>query len=265
MSARAVDLVADLGEGFGAYTMGDDSALLDIVTSANLACGFHAGDPRIMHDTVQRCVQKGVAVGAHPSFPDLVGFGRRAMDLTAHEVRTDVLYQVGALSAFAAYHGTRLTHVAPHGRLGNLVATRADYAEAVADAVAGLDPNLIVLAQEGELSQAARERGLRVGIVGIADRAYQDDGTLVPRSRPGAVLHDPAQIAERTVRMVLEGLIETVSGKDIPVVADTILLHGDNTAAVELARRIRRDLVDAGIEIKPLAQVLAAKPSQAVS
>jgi len=141
--------------------MGDDSALLDIVTSANVACGFHAGDPRIMHDTVRRCVQRGVAFGAHPSFPDLVGFGRRAMDLTAHEVRTEVLYQVGALSAFAAYHGTRLTHVAPHGRLGNLVATRADYAEAVADAVAGFDRNIIVLAQDGELNRAARERGLQ--------------------------------------------------------------------------------------------------------
>jgi len=259
MGAHAVDLAADLGEGFGTYSMGDDAALLEIVTSANVACGFHAGDPRIMNDTVRRCVERGVGVGAHPSFPDLVGFGRRAMDLTAHEVRTDVLYQVGALSAFAAYHGTRLAHVAPHGRLGNLVATRADYAEAVADAVAGLDRDLIVLAQEGELSRAARQRGLRVGIVGIADRAYQDDGTLLPRSQPGAVLHDPAQIAERTVRMVLDGVIETVSGKDIAVAADTVLLHGDNPVAVELARRIRRELVDAGVEIKPLDQVLAAR------
>lgn len=265
MGAHAVDLVADLGEGFGDYTVGDDSALLDIVTSANLACGFHAGDPRIMHDTVQGCVRRGVNVGAHPSFPDLVGFGRRAMDLTAHEVRTDVLYQVGALSAFAAYHETRVKHVAPHGRLGNLVATRADYAEAVADAIAGFDRDLIVLAQEGELSRAARERGLQVGIVGIADRAYLDDGTLVPRSRPGAVLHDPAQIAERTVRMVTDGVIETVSGKDIAIEADTVLLHGDNGAAVELARRIKRDLVDAGIVIKPLDEVLAGKTGRAGS
>lgn len=259
MGAHAVDLVADVGEGFGDYTMGDDSALLDIVTSANLACGFHGGDPRIMHDTVQGCVRKGVSVGAHPSFPDLVGFGRRAMDLTAHEVRTDVLYQVGALSAFAAYHGTKLRHVAPHGRLGNLVATRPDYAAAVADAIAGFDRDLIVLAQEGELSRAARQRGLRVGIVGIADRAYLDDGTLVPRSRPGAVLHDPAQIATRTVRMVTDGVIETVTGQDIPVEADTILLHGDNSAAVEVARRIKRELLEAGVEIQPLDHVLATK------
>lgn len=265
MGTRTVDLVADLGEGFGSYTMGDDSALLDIITSANIACGFHAGDPRIMHDTVRNCAERGVAVGAHPSFPDVVGFGRRAMELTAHEVRTDVLYQIGALSAFAAYHGTTLTHVAPHGRLGNLVATRADYAEAVADAVAGFDRNLIVLAQDGELSRAARERGLRVGIVGIADRAYEDDGTLVPRSRPGAVLHDPARIAERTVRMVAEGVIETVGGRDIPVNADTVLLHGDNPAAVELARRIRRELAGAGIEIKPLGAAPARASGGAVS
>jgi UPF0271 protein len=259
MSSYAVDLVADLAEGFGDYTMGNDSALLDLVTSANLACGFHAGDPRIMHETVHGCVRRGVNVGAHPGFPDLVGFGRRTMELTAHEVRTDVLYQIGALSAFAAYHGTTVTHVAPHGRLGNLVATRADYAEAVADAIAGYDPNLIILAQDGELSRAARERGLRVGIVGIADRAYLDDGTLVRRGEPGAVLHDPGQIAERTVRMVTDGLIETVSGKDIEIEADTILLHGDNREAVELAQRIKSDLERAGVAIEPLDQVLAAK------
>lgn len=259
MGTQTVDLVADLAEGFGDYTMGDDSALLDLVTSANLACGFHAGDPRIMHRTVQECVQRGVAVGAHPGFPDLVGFGRRTMELTEHEVRTDVLYQLGALSAFAAYHGTKVTHVAPHGRLGNLVATRADYAEAVADAAAGFDPALIILAQEGELSRAARERGLTVGIVGIADRAYLDDGTLVRRGQPGAVLHDPGQIAERTVRMVTDGLIETVSGNDIAINADTVLLHGDNREAVELAQRIKQDLQAAGVEIRPLGQVLAAK------
>src|SRR6266542_4675761 len=177
--AQLVDLVADLGEGFGAYTMGDDEALLDVLTSANIACGFHAGDPRIMDDTVRECVRRGVAVGAHPSFPDLVGFGRRAMDLSPGEVRTDVLYQVGALQAFAVAHGTHVQHVAPHGRLGNLVAVRQDYADAVTDAVVSVDPTLIVLAQDGALADAARAKGLRVGIVGIADRAYRDDGTLV--------------------------------------------------------------------------------------
>ena len=262
MNRIAVDLVADLGEGFASYTVGDDEALLEIVTSANIACGFHAGDPRIMHDTVRRCAERGVAVGAHPSFPDLVGFGRRAMDLTIEEVMTDVLYQIGALSAFAAYHGCRLRHVAPHGRLGNLVAIRRDYAEAVADAVAGFDSELIVLAQEGELSKAARSRGLRVGIVGIADRAYQPDGTLVPRTMPGAVLHDPGEIADRTVRMVTEGVLRSVSGEDIPVEADTILLHGDNHAAVQLAQRIKAALLVAGVQIKPLAEILDQESAQ---
>ena len=253
---HTVDLVADLGEGFGAYTMGDDEALLDVLTSANVACGFHAGDPRIMDATVRHCVRRGVAVGAHPSFPDLVGFGRRAMDLTPDEVRTDVLYQVGALQAFAAAHGTRVQHVAPHGRLGNLVAVRPDYAAAVTDAVASLDPSLIVLAQDGELADAARARGLRVGIVGIADRAYRDDGTLVPRSEPGAVIHDEAEIAERTVRMVTEGVIRSVGGRDLPVRCDTVLLHGDTPGSVALAHRIRDELLAADIKITALTDVL---------
>ncbi|WP_210587001.1 LamB/YcsF family protein [Streptomyces sp. GESEQ-35] len=254
-----VDLVADLGEGFGAYTMGDDEALLEMLTSANVACGFHAGDPRIMDATVRHCVEKQVAVGAHPSFPDLVGFGRRAMDLTPEEVRTDVLYQVGALQAFAVAHGTRVHHVAPHGRLGNLVAVRADYARAVVDAVASLDESLIVLAQDGELADAARARGLRVGIVGIADRAYRYDGTLVPRSEPGAVIHDPDEVARRTLRMVSEGLIRSVDGKDIPVTCDTVLLHGDSPGAIALAGRIREQLLAAGVEITPLDKVLSGK------
>ncbi|MFD1213207.1 LamB/YcsF family protein [Arthrobacter sp. GCM10027362] len=254
-----IDLVADLGEGFGTYTLGNDRDLLEIVSSANIACGFHAGDPDIMDATVAECVRRGVGIGAHPSFPDLRGFGRRTMDLSADEVRTDVLYQLGALSAFAAVHGTRVSHIAPHGRLGNLVATRGDYAAAVADAAAGVDDSLIVVAQEGELAKAARSRGLRVGLVGIADRAYQEDGTLVPRAQPGAVLHDPREIVERTVRMVCEGVISTVSGADIDIAADTVLLHGDNPGAVELARLIRSELTAAGVRIAPLGEVLAEK------
>ncbi|KAA5830615.1 5-oxoprolinase subunit PxpA [Saccharopolyspora hirsuta] len=254
-----VDLVADLGEGFGAYTAGDDEALLDVLTSANIACGFHAGDPRTMDATVRSCARRGISPGAHPSFPDLVGFGRRAMELTADEVRTDVLYQIGALQAFAAAHGTRVNHVAPHGRLGNLVATRADYAAAVADAVAAVDPGLIVLAQDGELAEAARARGLPVGIVGIADRAYADDGTLVPRAQPGAVLHDAAEIAERTVRMVTEGVIDSVGGEAIPVECDTVLLHGDSPGAVAVARTVREQLLAAGVTIAPLPEVLDRK------
>lgn len=253
---RRVDLVADLGESFGSWTMGDDSALLSVLSSANVACGFHAGDPRTMDKTVRECVSRGVGIGAHPSFPDLVGFGRRAMDLTADEVRTDTLYQIGALSAFAAAHGTGLAHVAPHGRLGNLVAVREDYATAVVQAVQAFDPSLIVLAQAGELYDAARAAGLDVAVVGIADRAYEDDGTLVPRSQPGAVIHDPQEVCARTVRMVTEGVISSLNGVDIPVVCDTVLLHGDNPGAVELARSIRSSLEAADVEIRPLRECL---------
>lgn len=248
--ARTVDLVADLGEGYGDWKMGDDEALLGIVTSANVACGFHAGDPRTMDRTVAECVRRGVRVGAHPSFPDRVGFGRRSMDLTAAEVRTDVVYQMGALTGFAAYHGTHLAHIAPHGRLGNLVATRPDYAAAVVDAVAHVDPSLRILAQDGELADAARAAGLAVGIVGIADRAYEDDGTLVPRSQPGAVIHDAAEIAARTVRMVQDGMIDSRNGVGIPVTVDTVLLHGDTPAAVDLATLIRSELENAGVCIE---------------
>ncbi|MES4902488.1 MULTISPECIES: 5-oxoprolinase subunit PxpA [unclassified Streptomyces] len=262
---NTVDLVADLGEGFGAYTMGDDEALLSVLTSANIACGFHAGDPRIMDATVRHCAERGVAVGAHPSFPDLAGFGRRAMDLTPDEVRTDTLYQIGALQAFAAAHGTRVRHVAPHGRLGNLVAVRQDYAAAVADAVASLDGSLIVLAQDGALAEAARARGLRVGIVGIADRAYRDDGTLVPRGEPGAVLHDEGEIAARTVRMVTEGVVRGVGGRDIPVACDTVLLHGDTPGAIALAHRVREELLAAGVRIAPLTEVLDARAGRAAA
>ncbi|HKT58275.1 MAG TPA: 5-oxoprolinase subunit PxpA [Microbacterium sp.] len=246
---RRIDLVADLGESFGDWKMGDDDALLEIITSANVACGFHAGDPRVMDRTVAECVRRGVAIGAHPSFPDLVGFGRRTMDLTGYEVRTDVVYQLGALSAVASYHGARVVHVAPHGRLGNLVAVRQDYADAVVDAITHVDPGLRVLAQDGCLADASRAAGVRVGVVGIADRAYRDDGTLVPRSEPGAVIHDAALIAERTVRMVAEGVIESANGVDLPVTVDSVLLHGDNPGAVELARLLRAELEAAGVEI----------------
>lgn len=253
---RRIDLVADLGEGFGPWRMGDDEALLDVLTSANIACGFHAGDPDIMAATVRSCVQRGIGIGAHPSFPDLRGFGRREMTLSADEVRNDMIYQLGALQGFAAHAGSRVEHFAPHGRLGNLVATRADYAEAVVDAVRGIDPELIILAQDGELADAARAAGLRVGIVGIADRAYEDDGTLVRRTEPGAVIHDPDEIRARTIRMVVEGVIVSRNGVDIPVACDTVLVHGDTAGAVQLARSLRKGLEEAGVEIARLADVV---------
>jgi len=254
-----VDLVADLGEGFGDWTMGDDASLLEIVTSANVACGFHAGDPRIMDATARACAERGIQIGAHPSFPDLVGFGRRDMDLTSNEVRTDVLYQVGALSAFAAAHGTKVQHVAPHGRLGNLVAVRPDYAKAVCDAVCAVDDSLIVVAQDGELANEARRRGLRVAIVGIVDRAYRADGTLVPRSEPGAVIHDLDTLVARAIRIATDSTLEAVDGTVLQVQADSLLLHGDNAGAVATARAIRNGLTAAGIAVAPMAAVLASR------
>ena len=232
--------------------MGDDAALLEVVSSANIACGFHAGDPRIMDRTVADCVARGVNIGAHPSFPDLVGFGRRTVDATAEEVRTDVTYQLGALQAFARAHGTRVSHLAPHGRLGNLVAVREDYARAVVDAVERVDPDLIVLAQDGQLAERAAAAGLPVAIVGIADRAYRKDGTLVPRTEDGAVVTDGREIARRAVRMVREGVVETIDGNDLPVRADTILLHGDSAEAVSTSRTVREALEAADVTVTPL-------------
>lgn len=252
MANARVDLVADLGESYGAYAMGDDDALLEIVTSANIACGFHAGDPRVMDRTVAECVRRGVGIGAHPSFPDMVGFGRRAMDLSPDEVRTDILYQLGALDAFARAHGTRVTHLCPHGRLGNLVIVRPDYAEAMVQAIQQFDPSIVLFTQAGEVVPRASRAGIRVAYVGAVDRSYEDDGTLTPRSVPGAVLHDPDEIAARTVKLVTEGVLVSRQGTPLEVRADTVLLHGDGPGAVELARRIRSDLEAAGVEISPL-------------
>lgn len=256
--AITVDLVADMGESFGAYTMGDDDALLDIVSSANIACGFHAGDPRVMDRTVRECSARGVGVGAHPSFPDLVGFGRRTMELAPDEVRTDILYQLGALSAFAAAYGTRVTHLCPHGRLGNLVITRPDYARAMAEAVHQFDPRIILFTQAGEVVPVAEELGLRIAMVGAVDRSYEDDGTLTPRSIPGAVLHDADQIVARTVRMVTEGTVLSRGGLELPIVCDTVLVHGDEPDALALARRIRTELEGAGVTIAPIHETLGS-------
>jgi UPF0271 protein len=258
---RMVDLSADIGESFGSWRMGEDRAILRSLTSANVACGFHAGDPRVMSESVLACVEHGVAVGAHPGFADLVGFGRRAIDMSAEEVRTDVLYQIGALAAFAKAAGTALTHVSPHGRLGNLVVSDEHYARPVAEAVEAVDPTLIVVTYSGALERLARERGLRVGLLGFADRAYEDDGTLVSRKEPGAVLHDPDVIAERALSMVTTGTVTSRTGREVAVEVDSILLHGDNEASVAGARQLRNGLEDAGVLVVPLADVLAAKPA----
>lgn len=250
---QSLDIVSDLGEGFGSYQIADDDSLLKIVSSANIACGFHAGDPRTMASTVQKCILNNVAIGAHPSFPDRVGFGRRGMDLSALEVETDMLYQIGALSGFTKVFGGKLQHVTPHGKLGNFVVEDAKYANAVAEAIAKFDDSLIVVTLPGELAEAAKKKGLQIAYTIFADRAYNDDGSLVSRSHEGAVLHDSDTITKRVIRMVKEGKVTSITGQDIDVNGSSLLLHGDTAGSVQMAKEIKSALIANEIVIKNLA------------
>ncbi len=255
-----VDLNCDLGESFGRYSLGDDEAMLRVVTSANVACGLHAGDPWVMKQTVALAAQHHVAIGAHPGYPDLQGFGRRAMNLSPDELETFVLYQIGALAGFAQAAGAPLVHIKPHGALYNTIARNSDLAAAVAKAIAAFDPNLIVVTLPGSaMAQAARTVGLKVALEGFADRAYQADGHLVPRSEPGAVIHDPDKAAERVVRMVTRGEVETIDGKIISLHIDTLCIHGDTPGAPHIAANLRAALEAAGVEVVPIAQVLSSE------
>ncbi len=248
-----IDLNADMGESFGAYTLGDDDALLQSVTSANIACGFHAGDPSTMARAVASCAARGVALGAHPGLPDLAGFGRRALAVTPAEVRDLVTYQVGALAAFAARHGQRLQHVKPHGALYNMAERDPAIAAAIAQATSEADAALILMGLSGgRLVAAGRELGLRVTQEVFADRSYAPDGTLTPRGLPGAVLHDSAQVAARIVRLVTEGKIAASDGSELVPIADTICLHGDSPAAAGLAAAVRKALEAVGVAVRPL-------------
>lgn len=255
--SRLIDLSADVGEGYGSWQMGDDARLLESLSSANVACGFHAGDPVTLRRTVGLCRDRGVAVGAHPSFPDRVGFGRRTMQMSAEELFCDVVYQLGALAGFAKAAGVPVQHVSPHGRLGNLVVEDEAYAAPVLDAICAVDEELVVVTYSGVLEQLARDRGVRVGLMAFPDRGYEDDGTLVSRQQPDAVLHDADVIAQRARRMVEEGVVETRSGRTIELDFQTILLHGDNAESVDAALHVRRVLESSGVTIAPLAEVLA--------
>lgn len=249
-----MDINSDLGESFGAWRMGDDAALLDIVTSANVACGFHAGDPAGILDTVRAAAERGVAVGAHVGYPDLVGFGRRNMDPTSRELTADVMYQIGALQGLAAAAGTRVRYVKPHGALYNTIAHDARQADAVMDALLALDAGLALVALAGTpLIERARARGLAVVCEAFADRSYNDDGTLVSRRLPGAVLHDPDVIAERMLHLVRHGEIKAVSGKQVALQADSICVHGDSPGAVQIARALRQRLEREGVALQPFA------------
>ncbi|MBI3503208.1 MAG: LamB/YcsF family protein [Proteobacteria bacterium] len=246
-----VDLNSDLGESFGAWNMGDDDAMLDIVTSANVACGFHAGDPDIMLKTVARAKAHGVAIGAHPGFHDLQGFGRRQIHgLSAREIEALIAYQIGALQGIAATAGHRVTHVKAHGALSNMAMFDDGMATAIARAVRAVDPALaFVVIPLTALERAGQAANLPLVREIYADRAYEDDGTLVPRRKQGAVLHDPGAVAERVRQMVEEKAIVGVGGRRLPVSIDTVCIHGDSPGAVEMARAVRRRLEAAGIRI----------------
>ncbi len=247
-----IDINSDLGEGFGRYRCGDDGALLGIVTSANVACGFHAGDPEIMAQTFTVAKQRGVAVGAHAGFPDLWGFGRRPIPFSAGEIERLVAYQIGAAMALASYAGHRITHVNAHGTLANLAETEPDVADAVARAIRAVDRNLAALTiARSEQVRAAERAGLRAFSQIYADRAYTEQGTLVPRSEPGAVIHDAAEAAKRVVAMVEAGALITVSGARLKTPIDSVCVHGDSPHAIDTARTVRQALERAGATVAP--------------
>jgi 5-oxoprolinase (ATP-hydrolysing) subunit A len=246
-----IDLNGDVGESFGAYEMGHDAALIPILTSANIACGFHAGDPGVMRATVALAREHGIAVGAHPGFPDLVGFGRREMKATPREVEDLVAYQIGALAAIAAAQGVTLAHVKPHGALYNMAAREMDLADAIARAIAAVDSTLKLFGLPGSKSlEAAQRHHVQIVSEAFADRAYRRDGSLVPRSEPGAVIDDEEIVVARAVAIARERMVIAADGTRVPLEVQTICVHGDTTGAAVLASRIRRALGDAGIQVR---------------
>ncbi|VVO90014.1 hypothetical protein PS838_02259 [Pseudomonas fluorescens] len=249
-----IDINSDLGESFGAWSMGDDAAMLDVVTSANVACGFHAGDPAGILRTLKAAAAKNVTIGAHVAYPDKVGFGRRNMDVASDELTADVIYQIGALQGLAKAAGTCVRYVKPHGALYNTIAHDRRQALAVIEAIRAIDANLILVALAGSsLIELARNEGLQCIAEAFADRAYTPQGTLVSRREPGAVLHDPELVAQRMLRLVEDGTIEAIDGSLTRIQADSICVHGDSPAAVEMARELRRVLEQANMTLQSFA------------
>jgi 5-oxoprolinase (ATP-hydrolysing) subunit A len=252
MATTSIDLNADLGEGFGRWTLGDDDAMLDTVTSANVACGFHAGDPSSLLAVLRSAASRGVVVGAHVAYRDLAGFGRRYVDASIAELTADVVYQIGALQALATAAGTTVAYVKPHGALYNTIATGHDHARAVIDAVTAVDASLPLVALAGSpLVPIARAAGLRVVAEAFADRGYTPDGSLVSRRMAGAVLTDDDEIARRMVDLVDSGSITAVDGSRVTIEAESICVHGDSPGAVASAQAVRRALEDAGLVVAP--------------
>lgn len=249
-----IDLNSDVGESFGRWALGDDDAVLGIVTSANVACGFHAGDPSTLRRTCTTAAERGVVVGAQVGYPDLAGFGRRFLDVEPRRLTDDVIYQIGALAGICRASGTAVSYVKPHGALYNAVVHHEVQAAAVVTAVREYDPSLPVLGLPGSaLLQLAAEAGLRTAQEFFVDRGYAAHGALVHRSEPGALLHDPGEVTERVLRLVREGVVRAVDGTDIPVEAESLCVHGDSPSAVAMATAVRAGLVEAGVELRPFA------------
>ena len=253
--ANKIDFNCDMGESFGMYKMGLDEEVIKHITSANIACGFHAGDPNWMRTTVKLAEEHGVAIGAHPSFPDLSGFGRRTMNASALEVKNDVIYQMGALQAFTG--AKRLQHVKPHGAMYNMAVDDQNLATAICEAALEVDSNVVLLALAGsQWISVAEDLGLRVGREIFADRALNTDGTLVSRSKEGSVIHDIQEVVDRSLRMVTEGKAVAISGEVIEVEADSLCLHGDTPGAVDMARALKKALFAEGVKVTPLGELV---------
>lgn len=257
---KKIDLNSDVGESFGHYKLGMDDAVIPLISSANIACGFHAGDPAVMRHTVALAKKHGTSPGAHPGFPDLLGFGRRNMDVSLEEIKDYIAYQVGALQAFAAMEEVSLQHVKPHGALYNMAVKNTAIWGAVTEVLSRMDQRLILVVLAGpnreELLSIGARHGIRIAFEFFGDRAYNPDGSLVSRKEPGAVLHDQNVAASRILKLVKEGKVEAIDGTEIELAADTICVHGDNPTAVALTKNIRETLIAEGIEIAPLGSFL---------
>jgi len=250
-----VDINCDMGESFGNYKIGMDEEVIKLITSANIACGFHAGDPGVMNRTVRMAKEFGVGIGAHPGFPDLVGFGRRNLGVSPREVTDMIIYQVGALQAFAKSIGAELQHVKPHGALYNMSAGNKELAAAVVEGVEAVDKNLVLFGLAGsELLKAGKKAGLRVASEVFADRAYNDDGSLVSRRVSGAMIENAEMAANRVITMITEGYVESINGKRVNIKADTVCVHGDSPGALEFVRLIRKKLEENNIQVTPVGK-----------
>lgn len=252
-----VDLNCDLGESFGAYTIGLDSAVIPYISSANIACGYHASDPMVMAKTVKMCKENNVHIGAHPGFPDLMGFGRRNMNVTLEEAKSYVMYQIGALDAFCKANGTKISHIKPHGALYNMAGKDYKLAKAICEGIYEINPEYILLGLSGSnLIKAAEDTSLRCAREVFADRGYNDDGSLVQRGTPGAMITDENQMIERVIKMIKDGTVVTASGNTISIKADSVCVHGDGEKAVEFVKRIRNELTASGIVIAPISEII---------